>query len=141
MGENVSWLLSHLGEAFTDRISAAVLAGVSIAFLLSILGQLRTGAPIPWRWLAAGIVIAPAMLLVSLVLSVPTDRSDSLAIVGLVLVSGILVAQLVCSAILVWRAPGSRIVLGSWLLVGWWLTFIVSGVAIGLATGMGRTWR
>ncbi len=142
MGENVRWLASHLGEAFQDQISVGLLAGLAILFLLSLLRQSRTGDPIPWKPLAVSVLVAPVTLALSLFLSPLSDRSESAgAILGLVFVVGVLLAQFVGSVIVVWRAKGSRLVLASGLLCGLWVTFMTAGLSLGLTTGLGRTWK
>ena len=142
MSENIHWLLSHISEPFQDDLSVGPLAGLAILFLASLLRQFRIGGPMPWKFLAWGLLVAPASVMLSLLLAPLSERAGSVGpIVGMGLVAVLLVAQLAWSIVVVVRNGTARLVLGSGLLFCWWLTFSLATLNAGLLTGFGRTWR
>ena len=132
--DNFRWVWEQTPDVLEDNLFRGGLAALVVLFGGVALRRSRAGQPMPWKDVGLTVLVGPGMLLLGAL--VVGDGSP----LGLV-VFLIPIAQLVWSVVRVIRRPEARLPLVAGFLLSLWVTLGLFGVALGLYTGFGRTWR
>jgi hypothetical protein len=113
-----------------------------LAACLLIVSHLRFGPSSGprWRSVRRAFLFPVALLTMAMFLVDATDRSDLLGQVAVVVLLGVIGAQLVASGLWIRDAAGARLSTAVVLGLLLWLSFLLLMPAFGLVTGFGRQW-